>query len=47
MGFDITYHAIRRDEMERCFFAPMKALKDGEVLRHYEDRCGLGHSKSQ
>ena len=27
MGFDITYHAIRRDEMERCFFAPMKALK--------------------
>ena len=30
MGFDITYHAIRRDEMERCFFAPMKALKEGD-----------------
>ena len=26
MGFDITYNAIRRDEMERCFFAPMMAL---------------------
>ena len=30
MGFDITYHPVRIDEMNSWFFEPVKAMKDGD-----------------
>ena len=41
MGFDISYHPIREDEMEAWFFAPMKALREGDdslIRRVAEER---------
>ena len=30
MGFDISYHPISRSQMEEWYFAPLKALRDGD-----------------
>ena len=30
MGFDISYHPMSRTQMEEWYFAPLKALRDGD-----------------
>lgn len=30
MGFDISYHPIRKDQIDQWFFEPLQALKNGE-----------------
>ena len=30
MGFDISYHPMSKSQMEDWYFAPLKALRDGD-----------------
>jgi hypothetical protein len=44
MGFDITYHPVRIDEMNSWFFEPVKAMKDGDesILKSVIEAQGEG-----
>ena len=42
MGFDISYHPISKSQMEEWYFAPLKALRDGDesVLNAFVESQG-------